>query len=142
METISVREFLQSQIDNMRVMLDERYGTQTKALDAAFVAQQEAMQVALAAAEKAVIKAEIAADKRFELLNELRVGVATREQFDALEKQVSVLVSRVDTIAGQGVTADQWQRKRDTGVQQAVSGVFLVIGVISLVVTLVVAFRK
>ena len=70
-------------IADLRVMLDERYVTQTKAVDAAFASQQTAMQTALAAAEravatallsaeKAVAKAETAADKRFEAVNEFR----------------------------------------------------------------------
>jgi hypothetical protein len=50
----------------LKVMLDERYATQTKALDAAFKAAEQAVAVALANAEKATVKAETAADKRFE----------------------------------------------------------------------------
>ncbi len=40
---------LQTQLDDMRRMLQERYETQTKAVDAAFLAQQTAMQTALGA---------------------------------------------------------------------------------------------
>lgn len=133
---------MQLQIDSLRTMLNERYETQTKALDAAFRAQQEAMQVALAAAEKAVNKAEVAADKRFELLNELRVGVATREQFEALEKAVGMLTARVDTMVGQGQTAQQWEGRKDTGISQLMSTAFLAIGVASLIVSIIVTIRR
>lgn len=61
-----------------------------------------AVQAALAAAEKAVAKAEIAAEKRFELLNELRAGVATTEQLEALEKVVNEIKTRLDTRDGRG----------------------------------------
>jgi hypothetical protein len=56
----------------LKVMLDERYATQTKALDAAFKAAEQAVAVALANAEKATVKAEMAADKRFDAVNEFR----------------------------------------------------------------------
>jgi hypothetical protein len=71
------------QLNDFRVMLQERYETQTKAIEAAFVASQTAMQTALTsaekavqtastAAEKAVTKQEIATEKRFESVNEFR----------------------------------------------------------------------
>ena len=65
-----------------------------------FEAQTTAINAALLAAEKAVTKAEIAADKRFELLNELRVGVATKEQVDALEKRINEQAARLDRTEG------------------------------------------
>jgi predicted metal-dependent HD superfamily phosphohydrolase len=102
-----------SLLDHVHALLAEkdlrdqqRYDAQTKAVETAMAAQQTAMRTALdaadkfnamilAAAEKAVTKAEISADKRFELLNELRIGVATKEQFEALEKVVGVLSAEV-----------------------------------------------
>ena len=95
---------IQSQLHNLRDALNERFETQTKATETAFTAQQQAMSTALAAAEKAVAvammsaekavtKAEIAADKRFELLNELRIGVATKEQLDVVEHRLGDLSS-------------------------------------------------
>lgn len=62
--------------------------------------QTTAINAALQAAKEAVAKAEHAAEKRFELLNELRDGVATAEQLDALEKLVSDLAARLDRIEG------------------------------------------
>src|SRR5688500_8679557 len=100
-------------LTDLRLMLDERYATQTKALDAAFNAQQLAMQTAIASSDRAVqtamqaearaaSKAEVAADKRFELLNELRGGVATTNELDSLAKQVAALESRLDRTEGRG----------------------------------------
>jgi hypothetical protein len=85
----------------------QRYDAQQKALEAALLAAKEAVQAALAAAKEAVLKAEISADKRLELLNELRVGVATTEQLDALEKLVADLSKRLDRSEGRstGLTA-------------------------------------
>lgn len=64
-------------------------------VDVRFEAQDRGVQLALSAAEKAVIKAENAAEKRFELLNELRAGVATKEQLEALEKIVTNIDKRM-----------------------------------------------
>jgi DNA-binding transcriptional regulator YbjK len=68
--------------------------------DQRFIDLDTAVKAALTAAEKAVTKAEIAADKRFELLNELRSGVATKEQLEALEKVVTDLRDRLNSSAG------------------------------------------
>lgn len=78
----------------------QRYDAQQKALDAALLAAKEAVQAALAAAKEAVVKAELSADKRLELLNELRTGVATTEQLEALEKVVTELGKRIDRSEG------------------------------------------
>lgn len=62
----------------LKVYVDQRFSDADKAIQAALISQ-----------EKAIIKAETAAEKRFELLNELRDGVATTDQLEALEKVVS-----------------------------------------------------
>jgi valyl-tRNA synthetase len=100
-------------LDHVRALLaekdlrdEQRYAAQTKAVETAMSAQQTAMRAALDAADKfnamilsaqkeAVTKAEVAADKRFDLLNELRMGVATHEQMEALEKDVTRLREEV-----------------------------------------------
>jgi len=126
-DTLAV--FLQRQLDDMRVMLNERYSTQTKAVDAAFVAQQTAMQTALTAAEravatamlaaeKAVDKAEDAAAKRFEAVNEFRGQLADQAasfmprleanaRVDALENQIGELKERLDKSQGRSVGLDK-----------------------------------
>jgi hypothetical protein len=76
-------------------------------VDSNRASDQTAVQAALAAQEKAIIKAEAAAERRFELLNELRQGVATKEQLEALEKVVQVLNDRMNLKDGasRGITA-------------------------------------
>jgi hypothetical protein len=69
--------------------------------DALRAADQTAVQAALAAQEKAIIKAEAAAERRFELLNELRQGVATKEQLQALEKEMAAITERLTRGEGQ-----------------------------------------
>lgn len=64
------------------------------------VADQRAIDAALVSQEKAIVKAENAAERRFELLNELRDGVATKEQVEALDKVMDGLASRLDRIEG------------------------------------------
>ncbi len=72
-------------------MLNERYATQTKAVDAAFAAQQ----LALAAGLQSI-------NARLELLNELRIGVASKGEVEAVEKLVNGLLSRLDRLDGKG----------------------------------------
>lgn len=68
--------------------------------DRRFDDSDKAIQAALVAQEKAINKAETAAERRFELLNELRQGVATKEQLEALEKTVTELSSRINRSEG------------------------------------------
>lgn len=62
--------------------------------------KDKAVSTALDSQEKAILKAEAAAERRFELLNELRGGVATKEQIDALDKRVTDHQTRLDTVQG------------------------------------------
>lgn len=62
--------------------------------------KDKAINIALAAAKESVIKAENAAERRFELLNELRQGVATKEQLEALDKVVDDLKTSRDSTEG------------------------------------------
>ena len=96
-------------VDHLREIMDERdhryqqrYEAGQKALNAALLSADRAVQAALLAAKEAVTKAELSADKRFELLNELRTGVATTEQIEALEKLVTDLAKRLDRAEGAG----------------------------------------
>jgi hypothetical protein len=96
-------------VEHLRQLMDERdhryeqrYAASEKALAAALLSADRAVQAALAAAKEAVTKAELSADKRFELLNELRAGVATTEQIEALEKIVAELAKRLDRAEGAG----------------------------------------
>jgi hypothetical protein len=107
----------------------ERFEASQKALDAALMAADRAVQAALSAAKEAVIKAELSADKRFELLNELRTGVATTDQLEALEKIVTELKETQNRGSG-----------RSAGIAALygwiVGAVALVGGVIAIVVSL------
>ena len=79
---------------------EQRYEASQRALEAALEAADRAVHTALLTAKEAVQKAELAADKRFELLNELRIGVATTDQLEALEKIITDLSKRLDITAG------------------------------------------
>jgi uncharacterized membrane protein len=91
-DDIPLREYLQRQLDDLRTMLDERHTTSTEAVKTALTEQQRALQVSV-----------VSIDKRLDLLNELRVGVATKAEVEALEKLVNGLMSRLDRIEGKGV---------------------------------------
>jgi hypothetical protein len=109
---------IQTQIADLRGMLDERYTTQTKALDAAFVAAEKAMttartgdkeaiQAALLAAKEAVEKANTANEKRFENVNEFRGQLADMQgtlisrneaesRFFALDEKIQTRFTTLD----------------------------------------------
>lgn len=83
---------------HIREIMDER----DRRYQERFEASEKAVQAALASAKEAVLKAEMSVDKRIELLNELREGVATAEQLEALEKIVAELAKRLDRAEGAG----------------------------------------
>lgn len=64
--------------------------------------KDKALAAALIAVKEENRKTEIAAEKRFELLNELRSGVATKDEVRALEKVVEDLKTSRDTGVGKG----------------------------------------
>lgn len=78
----------------------QRFDAQTEALKAALLAAQTATSAALAAAKEAVVKAEAGVNERLKLLNELRDGVATVAQFNALAEKLTDLAARVDRTEG------------------------------------------
>lgn len=65
--------------------------------------KDKALSAALIAVKEENRKTEIAAEKRFELLNELRSGVATKDEVRALEKIVEDLKGKSDK--GEGRSA-------------------------------------
>jgi hypothetical protein len=69
--------------------------------------KDKALSAALIAVKDENKKTEIAAEKRFELLNELRSGVATKDQLNALEKVVEDLKTSSAEIKGRGFGADK-----------------------------------
>jgi len=77
-------------------------------------ADQLALAAALTAAEKAVSKAEVATENRLMLLNELRSGVATKEQYEAL-------VSRLDDLRSQVVAFISSQSGRAGGLKDYIA---------------------
>jgi hypothetical protein len=83
---------------HLRELMDER----DRRYQERYEASEKAVGAALASAKEAVLKAELSADKRFELLNELRAGVATAEQLEALEKVVTEQAKRLDRSEGAG----------------------------------------
>ena len=64
----------------------------------ALASVDKAAATAVATATMAASKLETSYDERFKLLNELRTGVATSSELDALEKIMATLVSRLDRL--------------------------------------------
>lgn len=73
---------LQTQLDDLKARLDERYSTQVAAVNDAFAAQQTAMRTAFEAADKAVDKALEAAEKAVDQ----RANTLDREFHEHLEQ--------------------------------------------------------
>jgi hypothetical protein len=86
---VRLREHFEVLLREMDLRYQQRFDANTTAVNAA-----------MRAAEEARSKAENAAEKRFELLNELRVGVATSGELQALEKVVNDLGRRLERTEG------------------------------------------
>ncbi len=79
-------------------------------IEAILAEKDKALAAALVAVKEESRKTEIAAEKRFDLLNELRQGVATKEQLEALEKIVNDLDRRAERSMGVTNGSDKtWQ---------------------------------
>jgi hypothetical protein len=158
-ELSALRELLNIRIDNLGMLLDERYATQTKALDAAFVAAEKATATALASAEKAVGVAAASNEARFQSVNEFRKTLSDQatsflprleytSAHKALEDKLALvnelvsklelrLSSRLDrgegTAAGEAVQRGE-QRAGRTDLNQVIIPVIMVISVLASVV--------
>lgn len=96
--TGTLKVYEDEKLATLKLLMDER----KEHLKELRAADQRAIDAALVSQEKAIIKAENAAERRFELLNELRDGVATKEQVEAVDKLVDGITSRLDRIEGSG----------------------------------------
>jgi hypothetical protein len=86
-------------VDTLKEYIEKILAEKEKALSAALIAVKEENR-----------KTEDGAEKRFELLNELRSGVATKDQITALEKVVDELKTSRDTGHGRGAgLSDGWK---------------------------------
>lgn len=110
-DTISLREYMQVQIDalsaalrDFQAVMESRSTEQKQAVDVAFMAAKEAVQTALAAAKEAVAKAEVAYEARFALMNEFR---------QQLNDQAATFMPRTEAEAADRRTNDQLQELKD-----------------------------
>lgn len=77
--------------------------------EAILLEKDKALAAALIAVKEENRKTEIAAEKRFELLNELRDGVATTEQLQAVQKEMGEIKDRLNRTEGKGIgMKDLW----------------------------------
>lgn len=120
---------LRALVDERDVRYQQRFEGSQRALDAARTADSSAVHAALEATKEAIGKAELAAERRFELLNELRTGVATRDQVDALEKVVSALSRRMDLSEGHS----GGRRDNRAGIYAAIAAVGVLMAIITAV---------
>jgi len=137
---------IHAEIVDLRMMLDERYQTQTKATDAAFAAQQKAMetaftaadravQTALLSAKEAVTKAEMANEKRFEAVNEFRSTLADQTATFATQRDADMAHERFNQRITELTDRVNLREGNHTG-SAATSSTFFIIG--GLVLTVVI----
>lgn len=108
-----LRTYQESQMNDLKGALLERYETQTKALDAAFNAASQAVATALLSAKEASTKAEVNAERRFDLFR-LESGMQIKtvsdkqaEESNRVAKSIGDLTTRLDLNQGQGTGADK-----------------------------------
>lgn len=109
-----------SEMVTLREYIDQRFSDANRAVEAALAAQ-----------EKAVLKAEAAAEARFVLLNELRQGVATKEQVEAIEKLMQTLTDRMNVNDG-----------KTTGMDKSWAILLGVVGSVATIIGVTLAFNK
>lgn len=137
--TDTLKEYLLSKIQDVedklrdhKILLDERYKTQSESLATAFLAADKAVQAALISAEKAVAKAENSSDKRFDGVNEFRQTLAdqakefaertkdfmSRSEADA---KITAIIEKADSLEKANAVAHQLQAQRLSELDQRLS---------------------
>jgi phosphopantetheinyl transferase (holo-ACP synthase) len=130
-EQVTLREHIEALRVADDVRYQQRFDSQQDALNAALLAAKEAVQTALLAAKEAVIKAEVATENRLTLLNELRSGVATKEQMDAMAERLSDIKERQDRLEG-----------RSAGLSDGMKVLISIVGLVIALVGLYLTFHK
>jgi len=102
-DSVPLREHLERLLLEQGRRFDDLRAADKTALEAAMTAADKAVRAALEAAKEAVVKAEGAVSKQLALLNELRTGVATDAQLNALAEKVDAVRKFMFMITGMGV---------------------------------------
>ena len=133
----TLKEHIEDKMNDLGILLDERFATSTKALDAAFIAQQTAMATALTAAKLAVDTAQLAADKAVD-----KAEVASEKRYSTLADKNSDLQSRMDKNQGQdlGTAIDKTDKRLST--MLLISGLGLVLSFIAVGAAVIALFMK
>jgi hypothetical protein len=105
----------------------QRFDASQEALKAAMAAADRASVAALEAVKESRNKEALSAEKRFDLLNELRSGVATTEQVEALEKIVEVQGTRIQVLESEKVGARQLVTRVYAGIGAAVALIGMIV---------------
>jgi hypothetical protein len=123
----TLKALLDIRIDHIEDLLRERDLRQQQRFDAQTIALADARN----AAKEAVEKAEDGVNERLALLNELRHGVATTDQLEALRTLMDVLDSRLQTL----------EDTKKAGQQQIVRQIAIITAAVA-VVSLIVLFAN
>lgn len=110
--TDTLHTYFQRQLDDLKVLLDERFLAQEKSGQIAIHSQDEAVKAALASAKEAVTKAEIAIEKRFDAANQFRSQLSDQAHSfiprsehaaitERLMQDVQELKDRMNSFAGE-----------------------------------------
>lgn len=108
---------------HLRELMDERDLRYQQRFDA----QNQALEAARMSIKEGVEKAELSVNDRLTLLNELRTGVATVEQLEALEKIVNTMGDRVLSLESEKMGARQLVTRVYAGIGAAVALIGMVI---------------
>lgn len=111
----------------LKVFQDQKIALLKEYIESLLTEKDKALVAALVAVKEENRKTEVQAEKRFDLLNELRQGVATKEQIDALEKIVDDLKDRLNRNDGKTQGSDITMGKLATAITVAVSILGLII---------------
>lgn len=79
-ETVTLKEHIETLIDNNDRRYEQRFNDANVAVGAALAAAEKAVAAALAGQKEAVTKAEVAAEKRFESVNEFRNTLSDQQR--------------------------------------------------------------
>jgi len=140
-------------VDTLRVHIDTQLDDLKRLLDERYVSQQREVLAALTSAEKAVTKAETAAEKRFESVNEFRGQLSDQAntfmprpegdiRINAVSEKIDVNAARISDIELRLSSRLDIDQGKTVGINATVVYVLAGLGALGTVVSILINFIK
>ena len=130
-DSVSLKEYFDSEIDNIKLLIKN-----------GFQESKDAVRAALDSQKEAVLKSEAASEKRFSSVNEFRNTLADQQRNLMPRNEVDILIKaineKIDALNLKTIT----EQSKDVGKMEGMGIIAIVAGIVSTIVVILSRFIK